>query len=537
MSRYRTLLAVIRRRTHALIEILSLNNGDNLALLGYYQDGISYYATETGSETTDKTLFHIGTGNSDNELDLDMGAVTLTMDTPPANPALDTDYAISGTYSYVSEIEIHARVSPSGSWVTIDSSGITLVEGVWSGNIQIPSTDFTVGDSVEIRVRDAELVTLEDSAVVEVASGVMDKVQITTVDCDFYCLDVIEIQEGRYAIGGFADLTGENPTIAGVDVSKTNPADDDRIFCCIIYDLADGVLAVKNRSTRVSAIFPSVIFGDFMTRDDNYLYFLCLFSDNGGTGTSGRSETIIRIKISDYSMTFHQVFAGTSGISWGSSAIHYFDGKLYCCVGSPSWDRTFKIVDTSNMEDIERATVTATFNIYSGIFIKDDGTDIYVVGRTGSDVAVYKLNEDPISFTLQETLADFFRVQGCVNVGSRLILSCTHQTDSGQDSSQDGITDLTTTVLNATGTKLYLNNSILTRGHTTGTKHNLTTLAVDWTKDYTDDDALLFRGVWKANNKYYLIAHTEGDFDGNHEGNTNRNAIIAEIDIENGDIL
>ena len=168
MSRYRTLLAVIRRRIHGLIEILSLNNGDNLALLGYYQDGISYYATETGSETTDKTLFHIGTGNSDNELDLNMGAVTLTMDTPPANPTLDTDYAISGTYSYVSSIEIHARVSPSGSWVAIDSSGISLVEGVWSGNIQIPSTDFAVGDSVEIRVRDAELVTLEDSEVVSV---------------------------------------------------------------------------------------------------------------------------------------------------------------------------------------------------------------------------------------------------------------------------------------------------------------------------------------------------------------------------------
>ena len=156
----------------AEIEITSLNNNNNLALLGYYQDGISYYATETGSETTDKTLFHIGTGNSDNELDLNMGAVTLTMDAPASNPSLDTDYAISGTYSFVSEIEIHARVSPSGSWVAIDSSGITLVEGVWSGNIQIPSTDFAVGDSVEIRVRDAELNSLEDSAVVEVESAV-----------------------------------------------------------------------------------------------------------------------------------------------------------------------------------------------------------------------------------------------------------------------------------------------------------------------------------------------------------------------------
>lgn len=151
----------------------SINNGLPLTYEGLFEDGMWYFADSTGLKVVDKddpdvSIWFIGTGNADGDIDLDIKELKIYNVSVPATTTLDTAFNITGDYVLLGE-KIVIEAFNGVAWIKLhvgDYIDVTL--GSFTESVTLASADgFLVLNTYEIRVRDYEEFATSDSTTID----------------------------------------------------------------------------------------------------------------------------------------------------------------------------------------------------------------------------------------------------------------------------------------------------------------------------------------------------------------------------------
>lgn len=466
--------------------------------------------------------------------------------------------AITGTSNYVGQhIEVEVRLSgetPEDAWTPFGTATVAG-DGSWTVSGTIASADTYDFRVIDENIDPAICFAQVDDVVV--ASGSL-KIQLDSVNCDFYTVDSCAVGTDKIAILGYATVTDrtalasiEGVTICGANVCTTN---GNTVSVSVLYNLnTKAVVWIKSHfwnvgNEHIASEYDTPNAKAIVTDGTNVFYPYSLFYKVGSNSIF--KFYLAKVAVSDGTLTSsaeilsaNQAGALSPAQVYTKVSLTMLGDYIYMMynpnpLSNASTSSAIGLRITKSDLTLGSATNLTGIMTYSEHnFCDNDGTYIYWMSwnSTTGYSYVMRTNADMSGLTTATTItisgASYPR--GFVINGSQRIYSVSEGANSRTSDGTNSYAALGKPSI--TGTYLHLKPGIT---HTEKTIKQLSTvdLTETWSKDYTADNVTGVNKIEKVGDNYYVTGHSIGDFDGDHAANTKSCLIIGKINISNGDL-
>jgi hypothetical protein len=469
---------------------------------------------------------------------LDPAEIAILVPSEDADIELDKNFTVSGT-SNCSEVKIEASADGT-TWVELEDA-LAVSGGTFSKtDCQLSSDDFSVNDTITIRVSDVEEISMPDTVDVTVASGTF-KVQLQSENCDFTTVASVPITgTNRIAIlGSLSNVAAHsNIKIGGVTVftvvSPYNP------IVIIVYDISTQSIIWANK--YVNNVNQSEV-AKGLIQDADYLYAV------------STSETEVRIAVSKWSKTDGTVTGNTVSIGhpvklYTPPSIVSLGDYVYLAYARPNTQIIVarKVTKSDLTIGSEVQISTKNSNGWYSVFAGTDGTDLFFCGTVdyaGNYVFNVTITRTDTNLANQteykrwQPTKNNMRCYGGFHIDSDNLFVALRDENSDYTDKVDYITDDTETTgaLYNVYTVDYAKNMLFGRRNPTVKRFDISDMSTVFTKDYSADNVTAIANVVNVGNNKYIVGYIDtGDFDGNHASNTKKCAIIGKIGIDTGNL-